>query len=100
MGGTGDDADTFSQGNIGKVSVAGSMSDSTIGAGLTSPAGVFDLPWLEANDAFVEGSIISSVKIGGTLTSSGNAAFGIGAYDVVSASAGTDKNPALVYSEI
>ena len=63
---------------MGKVSVKGNVTNSTIGAGLTLRDGAIDLPWLEANDAFVDGSRIDGLGIGGNLTGT-TAAHGVGA---------------------
>ncbi len=70
VGGTGDDADSFSVGQIGGLGIGGSVVDSLIGAGLVSHNGAFDLAYLAANNAFLNGSAVGKLSINGTLTSS------------------------------
>ncbi len=81
IGGSGDDADTFGVGRLGKVRVKGSMADSLIGAGLVSHEGAFDLLWMDDNDAFVSGSRIASIFVDGRFTGSDGPGhpFGVGA---------------------
>jgi len=101
VGGTGANADTFLSGSISSLTIGGSVSDSLIGAGLVSHDDAFDLAWLDANNAFIAGSVISKFTITGTLTSSVPLGpFGIGAYDIGSYKiAGLTIHP-LVVSQI
>jgi len=100
IGGTGDDADSFAAGTIGKCKVGGDVSDSTIGAGLLPHNGMFDLQWLHDNTAFLPGSSLKSGSIGGSLTSSWvgvGQPYGVGAATLGSGKlGGTGEN--LVFS--
>ncbi len=102
VGGTGAAADSFQAGSIGKVSIGGSVVDSLIGAGLTAHDGAFDLGWLEANAAFVDGSLIGGVSIRGALTTSaaGGIPFGIGAYQIGKVKVGVPSDPSLTVAEV
>ena len=102
VGGTGAAADSFQAGSIGKVSIGGSVTDSLIGAGLVAHDGAFDLGWLAANAAFVDGSGVGGVAIRGALTSSaaGGIPFGIGAYQVGKVKVGVTSDPSLTVTEV
>jgi hypothetical protein len=89
LGGSGDDADSFAAGTIGKISVKADVFDCLIGAGVQSHNGVIDLQWLHDNTAFIAGSTIKSGTIGGDLISSWG---GVGApYGVGAATLGKGK---------
>ncbi len=103
VGGAGSDADSFGAGQIGGLKIGGNVSDSLIGAGLVPHSGAFDLAYLAASNAFLDGSGIGKMSINGTLTSSApgpEQPFGIGAYQVGKYKInGSTTNP-LVYSEV
>jgi len=91
VGGTGEDADFWGAGIIGKISVRGDVHDSLIGAGVSSHNGVLDLQWLQDNVGFIAGSMITSGTIGGSLYSSWpgpGEAYGVGAATVGSGKIG------------
>ena len=102
VGGTGAAADSFAAGAIGKVSVGGSVIDSLLGAGLVGHDGSFDLAWLAANSAFLDGSLIGRVAIRGALTTSaaGDIPFGIGAYRIGRVRVGIPSDPSLTVAEV
>ncbi len=102
VGGTGAAADSFAAGAIGKVSVGGSVIDSLLGAGLVGHDGAFDLAWLAANSAFLDGSLIGRVAIRGALTTSaaGDIPFGIGAYRIGRVRVGIPSDPSLTVAEV
>ncbi len=102
VGGAGVAADTFRAGSVGKVSIGGSVTDSLIGAGLVAHDGAFDLAWLAANSAFLDGSLIGGVAIRGALTSStaGTIPFGIGAYRIGKVKVGIPSDPSLTVAEV
>ena len=102
VGGTGANADTFNVGQIGTFTINGSVFDSLIGAGLVSHDGGFDLAWLDANNAFLNGSAINKLTIKGSLTSNAGvgAPYGVGSYRVLSAVVGTNANHPLVFREV
>jgi hypothetical protein len=80
IGGEGDAADTFCQGLIDKISIGGDVDDSIIGAGLVPHDGEFNLAWLADHCAFIDGSHIGSIQIGGDLSwDLGDFSCGIGA---------------------
>ena len=84
------------------MSVNGNVSDSLIGAGLVSNAGAFDLAWMAANDAFVNGSLIASISAKGNLTSSAggpDVPFGVGSYEILKGKLG-GTGIGLVYTEV
>ena len=101
-GGTGPDADAFQRGTISKLSIGGGVTDSLIGAGLIAHDGAFDLAWLDANAAFVDGSLIGSASILGPVTSSasGGVPFGIGAYQISKIKVGAGSDPSLMVTEV
>ena len=82
--------------------LAGNVTDSLIGAGLISNAGAFDLEWLTAQDAFVNGSTIGKLDIKGTLTSTAGAGmpYGVGAWSISSVKVTGAAAHALVTSEV
>jgi hypothetical protein len=102
IGGGGGDADTFGYGTIDKVAIKGNAHNTLIGAGVDEHAGKIDLDWLASNDAFHNGSMIQSVKIGGALTLSAGSGkpCGIGAFDIGTVKLGGLSDWSLVVTEV